>query len=93
MELKPCPLCGTKAGYDKSYRISCNGCGLSVEKWADNRTSSNKEEVKELWNSRPQNQKLLEALEEIADLEVTDPIPAEIAQQVLDDTDSSRNNL
>jgi hypothetical protein len=63
-DLRPCPFCGGKAIYDKSYKIDCyNGC-TSVEAWADNRTGSNKEIVKEKWNSRPMLDEAVELLGE-----------------------------
>jgi hypothetical protein len=62
-DLRPCPFCGGKAIYDKSYKIDCyNGC-TSVEAWADNRTGSNKEIVKEKWNSRPMLDEAVEIIE------------------------------
>lgn len=45
-ELKPCPFCGGKPQYDKSYIIRCHDCGAEViEESVD-------KNVKDKWNKR-----------------------------------------
>lgn len=84
-DLRPCPLCGGKAGYDKSYKISCHNCTLSVEEWTNKDGSmTNKEAVKSQWNNRPQLEDAVKALEEIEEAGPVDyPQMHKIAKEAL----------
>lgn len=87
-DLRPCPFCGGKASYDKSYKIDCNDCGVSIERWADNRHGSNKKEVKKAWNNQPQLNAAIEALEEIVESDPSYTNPTDIAQQALSELEA-----
>lgn len=67
-ELKPCPFCGGSAGIEKrgthrqSMIISCHSCGCDLES-GDVIGLTDPQQYQ--WNTRPREDKLVEALRDI----------------------------